>query len=107
MRLGTICGTSFCTEFRAKQKNLRISTRVGVIRVISGTMTLIHLSIPLGSPLYQLTRWPASGQSQQRFANCTKICAFTEGAFQYGPRLPDTAGQSEQRFIFSQTGGVM
>ncbi len=58
-------------QVQAKQKNLRISTQVGVIRVINNDVDSTYQYL-WDHHSINLTRWPASRQSQQRFANCNE-----------------------------------
>lgn len=58
-------------QVQAKQKNLRISTQVGVIRVINNDVDSTYQYL-WDHHSISLTRWPASRQSQQRFANCNE-----------------------------------
>ncbi|WP_430536965.1 hypothetical protein, partial [Salmonella enterica] len=53
------------------KKNLRISTQVGVIRVINNDVDSTYQYL-WDHHSINLTRWPASRQSQQRFANCNE-----------------------------------
>lgn len=66
-----LCNYPLLLQVQAKQKNLRISTQVGVIRVINNDVDSTYQYL-WDHHSINLTRWPASRQSQQRFANCNE-----------------------------------
>lgn len=66
-----LCKLSVTVTGSGETKNLRISTQVGVIRVINNDVDSTYQYL-WDHHSINLTRWPASRQSQQRFANCNE-----------------------------------